>query len=816
MIEIESECRDQLKRRIPRMFLPKSESGQDTATQASSMPNGIALIALGVILPASTLVASLIITQNSLWHLILKSPIETLIKFALVLSVPLVNQLTLSAIAARVSRHPIRLGILNGATIGTTFIAGVISTVSIVLGYPTNDQFGASHSSEFAIVALTSWISFGVAVFLANQLQLSKETRGARIRTLLYSMLGVLISISLIAGSEARNIFIKISQHLAISDSSADRQRGLNWLRALNSERDLRLECADPTCTGLSGLFFKLDDLVTRQLYFAATGAPYKHSETADISMQSNAYLNKHVVGKPISELSLTRSKLTGFLHPETLTSSLEWTFVFKNKTSGVQEARAEISLPPEAVVSGLTLWIDGEPRKALFAATERIKSASNWIVVDRRDPALISDLGQDKYLLRCSSVPARGELRVMVAITAPLKLESPNESSLILPKLLATNFSILGEQGLRLQSTGKMEANHEKIKASDSVGGQRVLSGTFDSQNISDSNIAVRLKRSSNFTSIAARDPNLQTGDCLVETIKQSAVQVPNHLVIVVDSSQSLRRHRTEIAEALTSLNSKITTYLMIASDDPSIQGLSMPLAEGLKKLEQIDFSGGHDNLQSLIAASEKASETQNSAVLWLHGPQPGFNQEMYIMPPFSAVPSFYDLDVEPGSTNLADLLKNHREIGPFTQVTRTASVGRDLQRLLKKWQPKSKEFTIDISTSNTMQNYRFASSREARELATLWASRRCRKLLANRNLTEASKLAIQYKIVTPVTGAVVLESRAYFNKEELEQSVSKQQSKTGNLLKWITSSTASQTSNENRTITPLILKASHPSKIR
>jgi hypothetical protein len=797
MIDIESERGDELKTRIPQMLLSPSAAHErherERTENETEVPSfwetgpGVAVLALGVALPAATLAVSATLSADPIWHLILKSPIETLTQCALASSVPVANLLTWSAISRKDSRRPIRLGITNGMTIGTTLTAAVIATAAVVMSYPTFDQSGSPHLTEFSIIAGVSWITFGIALYLAERLRQAKETRGARLRTLLYSLLGVLVSLAAFAGSEARNTFIRFAEHMATADSAKDRDFGLQSLRALGPEKDLRMACADPKSAGLTGLFLRQDDATSRQLYFATTGKPYKHNETADISMQSNDYLHRHVVGAAISGLSLTRSKMTGSLNPNTLSSSLDWTFVFKNRTFSQQEARAEIVVPPGAVISGLTLWIDGEPRKAAFGTNDTVRSAHNQVAINDRAPAMITDLGRGRALLQCSPIPAQGELKVKVTVTAPLKLESTNEATLNLPKLLDSNFSVAGDHSLRLRSTEAMEASHEKIHLSKAPTGEQLLVGTLKDNDLADKGLTIRVKRSGDFGAIAAYDAHSSKGSYLVETIKEMPSRAPKHLVVVVDGSQSVKEHRKEISEALAHLPKNISTSLIIASDKSEGQGESMPLATGLEKIKKLDFSGGHDNLLSLIKASEEAGDTSNGAVLWIHGPQPGFNQEIYIMTPFSAAPSFYDLDVEAGGTNFSEFLKNHREIGPFTPIARTATVGRDLERFIAKWQPNGKEFVVNLATTTTKPTDKIASPQEAKELATLWANRQCQSLIASANRDQAAALAVRYQLVTPVTGATVLESKADDERFGLSESRAKQAAEQWNLPKWI-----------------------------
>src|SRR5262249_13665182 len=160
-------------------------------------------------------------------------------------------------------------------------------------------------------------------------------------------------------------------------------------LRIINPEQQLRLECTDPRAAGLAGLFIPLKSTTQHQLYFAVTGKPwsYRDSNNTDMSAMPDDYLSKNVIGAKVKNLSLTRSSMTGVVHPATLASSIDWTLVLKNDSSEAQEARAEIKVPQGGVITGLTLWQNGEPQQASFAASGKADGVANWVQADHNSP---------------------------------------------------------------------------------------------------------------------------------------------------------------------------------------------------------------------------------------------------------------------------------------------------------------------------------------------------------------------------------------------------------------------------------------------
>jgi len=89
-----------------------------------------------------------------------------------------------------------------------------------------------------------------------------------------------------------------------------------------------------------------------------------------------------------------------------------------------------------------------------------------------------------------------------------------------------------------------------------------------------------------------------------------------------------------------------------------------------------------GTDNLQALIEASQEAA-TQGWCMFSGFTDAAGINQNLY-HESVCAAPTFYDLDVNNGGTNLNEFLEDHKEIGPFIPVSRSHRFGRDLERLI------------------------------------------------------------------------------------------------------------------------------------
>ena len=333
----------------------------------------VLVMIFGVVLPSLFLVVFACAAHERISMLLIKHPIETLIESFLALWIPVGNFVVWSAICRKDTRFAMRRGLQNGLAIGGSLLFTIISVAAICTGRASIFYGPNVHafSEGFAIIALVFLASLAAGIYLTLRLRELREFKSARLRTVIYSVVGVVLALFGFVGSEAKSMYMRIAEHMAFAGATREEQvQGLTMLRGLNPEQDMRLECADPRTVGLPGLFIPINNSTQQQLYFAAFGKPFRDDRSADLSGFSNDYLHRHVVGAMIPELSLVRSGMDGAVNPDSLSSTISWTFVFKNTAYEDKEARAELSLPPGAVISNVTVWQDGQPVSAAFAAS--------------------------------------------------------------------------------------------------------------------------------------------------------------------------------------------------------------------------------------------------------------------------------------------------------------------------------------------------------------------------------------------------------------------------------------------------------------
>ncbi|MEP6755126.1 MAG: hypothetical protein ABJA67_06475, partial [Chthonomonadales bacterium] len=249
------------------------------------------------------------------------------------------------------------------------------------------------------------------------------------------------------------------------------------------------------------------------------------------------------------------------------------------------------------------------------------------------------------------------------------------------------------------------------------------------------------------------------QSNRFIVQTILPKPVKIPNHLIVVLDGSQDVKSDLADIKEGLAALPSNVTSSLIVASDStPRLQELQS-LSSGLPKLSQGDFDGGQDNLQAVVKAASTAGETKDGAVLWIHGPQPTLNKELYVMAPYTQTPSFYELSLDNSVTDGNEFFKNHREIGPFAAVPRNGSIKHDLRRFVSKWQPNGHEYVVKLEEQKAIpEKATVGTAQQASELSSLNAKEQSQSLIARGDYRHATAIAVKHQLVTPVSSAVVL----------------------------------------------------------
>ncbi|MBS1956459.1 MAG: hypothetical protein JST89_19890 [Cyanobacteria bacterium SZAS-4] len=528
---------------------------------------GLAITIFGIAMPSVVLLMSAMSMPKRLTLVMLNHPLETIAELLLLISIPLANYIAWSAICNNNLRYTLRRGISMGAAIMSCLMVAGICVAGLFADNSTLvDDIGSSFAGGFIGLAIIATISGLACAYIVNRIRLTRDFKNSRLQVLAFTTVGAILSLITVIGAEYRPWMVRLAEVKASSKAPLERKLGLAQLRALDPERELLMECSDQKAAGLAGLFNPLKSSTQHELYFALTGRPYsfKDISNTDLSSMPDDYLSRHVVGERIDGLGMSRSYLSGVVHANTLSSTLEWTYVFKNDSKVVrQEARAEIGLPPGAVITGLKLWKQGEPIEAKFAASGKAEGASGFSIVGHDSPAIVTDLGHGRALLHCYPVEQSEEVKLQLTMVVPLKAEGDKAASLSLPKFIATNFNLNGDHLLKLRSNNVLTSTVKNLKAGASFGGQKALSGTLTPEQLENSSLLLTAERPTKAAPVAVLDKiaiKLEQQDIKAKELKAKKNAAKNkpqeQVVVMIDGSKGMQSQFDNLRKVIAMKN--------------------------------------------------------------------------------------------------------------------------------------------------------------------------------------------------------------------------------------------------------------------
>ncbi|MBB5019048.1 hypothetical protein HNQ59_002346 [Chitinivorax tropicus] len=698
-------------------------------------------------------------------------PIPTPLHMLLVAIVPISNGLVLFSSEAWRRRHIRWLAVLNN-------VAMLVTVLYSILFAPLMPM------SIFAILisglGLLSLAPFFACIATWRVRQRLKSNPGFNHQPLpsLWRT-GVVVMALLLLGNVPL-LATRIGFNMATS-STPDWQRfGIRWLRLLGNEQHLLAWSygIQPSQLDIAGALLVPSDVNTADLaqrvFYQVTGdtffqrsAPQRHSphewhrfdETLDLAQGTDW------IGGRIPGLSLTSSSLNGTLQTQSGSGYMEWTMHFRNETKQQQEARGQLLLPPGAVISRANLWIDGVPKEAAFGGRNEVRSAYQAVVSTKRDPLLVTTAGPDRVQFQLFPVqPDKQEMKIRLGISFPVQPTSRHRAQTQLPALLDRNFEI--PEALRHQLILQADQPIQGGAAFPSSAQQPALAITAQ---LSDPQLgSPTAKVLSGHT--LADTPAWQIDDHTPSTtlITQRAVERPrwrpSQVTIVVDGSGSMHKLPAALEHSLAALPKHIEWQLIAATDDPPTLG---PL--NVAMLKDLNFAGGQDNTPALLMAWQWAQAGPDRAVVWLHGAQP--YPFSHTAPQLKAALAnnprqarLYSLQMQAGSHQLLNTLDNL----PHLQTRQALNQPEQaLQQLFQSWQVGQAEWILARQRESAPAAP--PTGPRGEHLVRLWAQDEVRRLIPKAP-QQAIQLAQQYQLVTPVSGAVVLENQQQYDDANLE----------------------------------------------
>jgi hypothetical protein len=578
----------------------------------------------------------------------------------------------------------------------------------------------------------------------------------------------------------------------AESDDSAIRRGGVNTLRRFGDEEIILRSCygmdsrelAFDLVRWLGAGNSRVSADKAREIYFRATGRPFNAVPPPSLFTRAGRWsaldddfdfswddaLGGETVAGRVKGLALQSSRLDAIAEPVAAAVYCEWTMEFKNVSRQQREARAQIALPPGGVVSRLTLWVNGEEREAAFGGRSQTRQAYQKVAVEqRRDPVLVTTCGPDRVLMQCFPVPPNGgAMKVRIGITTPLVLDSPGRGAFQWPEFLERNFKLSPElkHAVWLESPMKISSLNSALTAS-SDAQKFSLHG-----NIADGSLgAVQVDRPAD--TLAVWTPALVSGQIIRQRIEESSQPAASRVVLVIDGSAGMKQWSDSLAEAIGQIPPGTELAVVMANDSvlapaqPSRADQQM-ISSLTNRLKRFQYSGGCDNLPALEQGWDLAATADHGAVIWIHDAQP-----VLLSPADSlrqrmerggkSIPIF-DLQLRPGPNRIAEQLDGLRSFKASPRLGGTLGEGfkKQFDALEGKIHPL--ELVRDCVTNSTA-----AGPQVSRHIERLWAKDEAAYLASTRRVDDASKLAAGQQLVTPFSGAVVLETKQQYAQNNL-----------------------------------------------
>ncbi len=746
----------------------------------SGWANAFFLI-FGIILPTAALAVEI---TTRLCRAYLFDPLPTWAHGILVALVPLGNFLIWN-LHRRNRCASARLGMLNGAGL-------IIAAYYTLLFLPIIPiaSFGLVAVFYFGI-GLVALLPMAPAFGLLAALTLRKRLRsitgaapGQLTPGLTIGLLAGLAALLLVAGPGHMHT---LAMRLALSKAPDTSARGIQWLRHGNSEPMLRRYChwdfgrpADLfTLLTLSRMHPSTEQC--RTIYYRVTGAMWNSMPPPEDSFLMNRINPRTVwdpnvggdtVGAVLPGLTLTDSRMDAVVDAPSATAYTEWTWNFQNDTALPREARALVTLPPGGVVSRLTLWIHDEPREAAFGGRSQTRQAYQEVaVVQRRDPVLVTTHGPDTVLVQCFPIPADGTMKIRLGITSPMRVNDPNAATLSLPAIQDRNFQL----AKNLNHTLWVEANAPIRCGEASLIEEQVAEQSFTLRGIlpaappSSSTPRLSVDRTGAPQTVWVNDPQ-QPAARIIQRLKPTAFPKPDRIILVIDGSASMNSNADGIRELLQHPLPTNVTDILVASDTQPLHIRREQL--GTRNPSAVRFEGGMDNLSALTQAWDLLHGDSSAWIVWLHGPIPmllgspeGLQQRYERRKPG---PLLVSVPVAAGPDRIMEKLE---AAAPTVCVPPDDSFPSSVARLLAgeaAWlsacqpertvEPASNPLPIDAVNARPY-------------LVDLWAYDQILNRLPNLELrNELIDMAIRYHLVTPVSGAVVLENDRQYEQAGLK----------------------------------------------
>lgn len=296
-------------------------------------------------------------------------------------------------------------------------------------------------------------------------------------------------------------------------------------------------------------------------------------------------------------------------------------------------------------------------------------------------------------------------------------------------------------------------------------------LRGEIDNEKLGGRTTWIDVPRNPLLRTVWSDDAGAGPGRVIVQRYQEQLVQPPQRLS-VVDASRSLAPAAREIVAALARLPGALELGFFPATDIASTASGAMTAEQAAKALQGLEFAGGQNNPEALARAWDWAAAGFPAAILWLHGPQP--------MLLGSVEPLLQYAERRPGRVRLAS---SKSSLGPnkVLEALDSAAGGvADKPQRRPAGRPRAALHHLGAghhraAVDREPRASRPSSTTRPRKPPDTW--RACGPPIRSGGFSNkvepgrqaATDLALRYHLVTPVSGAVVLETSQQYDEAGL-----------------------------------------------
>jgi hypothetical protein len=667
--------------------------------------------------------------------------------------------------------------------LGTSIAYTLLFAPLLPIGFVLILMFG------LGLLALTPLATLVAGIFLWHGCKL--KLKGLALHRS-FPWYGILVAWVVLLALEAPDLSTRIGLGMADSNVASTRAKGVRWLRVVGIRDTMLRACYERPrrIFNPSGWLASSGNRLTqedaRRIFYQVTGEPFNAQPPPQLYTRQGRWnpldeeftwefddaLGGTAVAGRVRGLRMTESRMDSRVETAAATSYTEWTMEFRNDADRAREARAHLQLPHGGVVSRLTLWVNGEEREAAFDARQKTRKAYQKIAVERRrDPVLVTTSGPDQVLVQCFPVPPDGgNMKIRLGITAPLGMQDAIQGRLRLPAILERNYNM--REGLKhsiwIESRSLLTGDTGMFRSGTLEEGDHTLQAQLLDTDLHRPASTIHVRRPEATARVWTRA--LEPGQVVTQELTPIKASGMEALVVVVDGSKAMAPQLEAVRGAMGVFAPIRKVEVLIASDYPELldaegepRSLSLQEAQGL--LKEIPAQGGQDNTHALTLAWDRAMALGARHVLWIHGPQPVQSGSMepllQRMERTRGRIQMLGCAVVTGPNRILEALDG----GHFQRMP----AYQDLKAELEAWMQRARGEEVEYTFQRNRLPLKEAKNLEdatmvSRHIERLWAVEEVQRLRAAGATEQAVRLASAHQLVTPVTGAVVLETLEQF----------------------------------------------------